>query len=99
MIRWTRNALIAQGKKEQALQWAKTLTEWANKKYNLRMTVYVDDFGENGNIQWFIDYESPAECEKTAQALLNDQEYLRELNLGADLLIERSAFDTVLHTF
>ena len=58
MVRWTRSAQIASGKGMQAIQWAKEITEWANKKYNFQMKVYLDYFGEVGTIRWFIHDDS-----------------------------------------
>jgi len=96
MVRWTRSARIARGKNVQTMQWAKEITEWANKKYNLQMKVYLDYFGEAGTIRWFVDYESLAALEKIRDSLLGDQEYWQKVNQGADLLVEGSVFDTVM---
>jgi hypothetical protein len=96
MVRWTRSARIARGKGMQAMQWAKEITEWANKKYNLEMKVYLDYFGEYGTIRWFVDYESLAALEKIREQLLGDQEYWQKVSQGNDLLVEGSVFDTVM---
>jgi hypothetical protein len=96
MVRWTRSARIARGKGVQTMQWAKEITEWANKKYNLQMKVYLDYFGEYGTIRWFVDYENLAILEKTFDQLLGDQEYWQKVNQSNDLLVEGSGFDTVM---
>jgi hypothetical protein len=96
MVRWTRSARIAHGKGVQTMQWAKEITEWANKKYNLQMKVYLDYFGEYGTIRWFVDYENLAILEKTFDQLLGDQEYWQKVNQSNDLLVEGSGFDTVM---
>jgi hypothetical protein len=96
MVRWTRSARIASGKGMQAMQWAKEITEWSNKKYNLQMTVYLDYFGEVGNVRWFVDYESLAALEKIRDQILGDQEYWQKVNQSTDLLVDGSAFDTVM---
>jgi hypothetical protein len=96
MVRWTRSAQIASGKGTQAIQWAKEITEWANKKYNLQMKVYLDYFGEVGTIRWFVDYENLAALEKVGDPILVDPEYWQRVNQAADLLIEGSSFDTVM---
>jgi hypothetical protein len=99
MVRWTRSARIAGGKGVQAMQWAKEITEWANKKYNLQMKVYMDYFGELGTRRWFVDYENLTALEKSSDQLLGDQEYWQEINQATDLLAEDSGFDTVMRTF
>jgi hypothetical protein len=96
MVRWTRSALIARGKGVQAMQWAKEITEWANKKYNRQMKVYLDYFGESGTLRWFVDYENLAAFEKISDQIIGDPEYWQKLNQGADLFVEGSGFDTVM---
>jgi hypothetical protein len=96
MVRWTRSAQIASGKGMQAIQWAKEITEWANKKYNLQMKVYLDYFGEVGTIRWFVDYENLAALEKVGDPILGDQEYWQRVNQAADFFIEGIMVDTVM---
>jgi hypothetical protein len=96
MVRWTRSALIARGKGIQALQWAKEITDWANKKYNSQMKVYMDYFGENGTLRWFVDYEDLTTFEKISNQIFGDQEYWQKLTQAADLFVEGSGFDTIM---
>ena len=96
MIRWTRSGRIAAGKGLQAIQWAKEITDWANKKYNLQMKVYLDVFGESGTLRWFVDYENLADLDKIRGSILLDQEYWNKINQGAELLIQGSGYDGVM---
>ena len=96
MIRFTRSARIVHGKFPQAVQWAKEITEFANKKYKIQMSVYVDCFGEVGTIRWFADYADLATVEKIRNQILADQEYWRKFNQSAELLVHGSLFDMVL---
>jgi len=98
MVRWTRAGRVARGKELQAIQWAKELTEWANKKYGGQLSVYMDCFGEFGTIRWFRDYESLGEVEKRIETLLKDQEYLQRVGPAMDLFIEGSFNDTVMRS-
>jgi len=98
MVRWTRSSKIAHGKVAQAMNWAKEVAEFANKKYKTQITVYMDFFGEIGTIRWFNDYTDLASFEKVRSQLLADQEYFQRLSQAADLLVEGSSFDTVMHT-
>ena len=98
MVRWTRSAQIAHEKVPQAMKWAKETAEFANKKYKTQITVYMDFFGEVGTIRWFNDYTDLAAFEKVRSQLLADQEYFQRLTQAADLLVQGSGFDTVMHT-
>ena len=99
MIRWTRSARIASsGKFAQAVQWAKEIAEFANKKYKVQTSVYMDFFGEAGTISWFNDYADLAALEKVRNQLMTDQEYLKKLIQTADLFIEGSGYDTVMES-
>jgi len=97
MIRWTRSARIAHGKFPQAIQWAKEIAEFSNKKYKIQLGVYLDTFGEVGTIRWFADYADLAALEKVRTQLLADQEYWQKVNQAAELLVQGSVFDTVMH--
>ncbi len=96
MIRWTRGARINPGQFLQSVQWAKEVTEFVNKKYKIKVSVYMDYFGEYGTIRWFCDYADLAALEKVGNQLLLDQEYLQKVSKGADYLIPGSASDTVM---
>jgi hypothetical protein len=97
MIRWTRSARIARGKFPQAMQWAKEIAEFSNKKYKIQLGVYLDTFGEVGTIRWFADYADLAALEKVRNQLLADQEYWQKVNQSNELFIQGSVFDTVMH--
>jgi hypothetical protein len=96
MIRWTRSARIAPGKYLQAIQFAKEIVEFSNKKYKTQTSVYMDSFGEYGTIRWFADFADLAALEKVGSQLMADQEYLQKGNQAADLFFQGSFFDTVM---
>jgi hypothetical protein len=96
MIRWTRSARIAAGKNLQAMQWAKEIAEFMNKKYKVQMSVYSDIFGEVGTIRWFGDQADLAAWEKVINQVRVDKEYLQKLSQATDLFIQGSVFDTVM---
>ena len=98
MIRWTRSARIVSGKFPQAMQWAKEIAEFGNKKYKTQTSVYMDSFGEYGTIRWFCDFADLAAVEKVGNQLMADQEYLKKLSQAADLFIEGSGYDTVMQS-
>jgi len=97
MIRWTRSLRIASGKNfPQAMQWAKEITEFLNKKHKIQLSVYLDSFGEIGTIRWFGDYADLATMEKVGNEINTDQEYWQKVIQAADLFIQESVYDTVM---
>jgi len=96
MIRWTRSSQVAHGKYPQAMQWAKEIAEFANKKYKIQMGVYLDTFGQVGTIRWYADYADLAALEKVRSQLLMDQEYWQKVNQATELFIQGSIYDTVM---
>jgi hypothetical protein len=96
MVRWTRTGRAARGKVPQAIQWAKELTEWLNKKYGGHLSVYMDCFGEYATIRWFRDYESLADLEKAVEKIITDKEYWQWAGKATDLFIEGSFTDTAM---
>ncbi|HUL22732.1 MAG TPA: NIPSNAP family protein [Thermodesulfobacteriota bacterium] len=96
MIRWTRSARIAPEKFPQAIQFAKEIADYSNKKYKTQTSVYMDSVGEYGTIRWFCDFADFAAWEKVGSQLMADQEYLQKVNKAADLFIHGSVFDTVM---
>ncbi len=97
MVRWTRSGRIAPGKDQQAIQWAKELTDWANKKYGSHLSVYMDCFGEVGTLRWFADYENLATLETRMQQVMADKEFLQRVS-QVPALFQGSVFDTVMAT-
>ncbi|MFX0203681.1 MAG: NIPSNAP family protein [Candidatus Hodarchaeota archaeon] len=97
MIRWTRSLRISSGKyNQQAIQWAKEITEFLNKKYKPQFSVYMDILGEGGTIRWFCDYADLATLEKVAEQIVQDQEYWQKVNQGSDFFMPGSVHDTVM---
>ncbi len=97
MVRWVRTSQIVPANFLQAVQWAKEVAEYA-KKYKAQVSVYIDSFGEFGTIRWFCDFADLAEAEKVGKQLQSDQEYLVKFRKGAEYLIPRSTFDTVMRS-
>jgi hypothetical protein len=98
MIRWTRSARIVPAKFMEAMQWAKDIAEFTNKKHGTKTTVYLDSFGEYGTIRWFWDCDDLATLEKVGYQLFADPEYLQKISRGPELLMPGSVVDTVMRT-
>jgi len=95
MIRWIRTARIVPGKEAQAMQWAKGIVDWFNKKYGGHLSVYTDCFGEVGTVRWFDDLENLAAIETRREKLMADQEYLQRVS-QVPSLFQSGVFDTVM---
>ncbi len=99
MIRWTRSLRVSSAKyMPQAMQWAKEIAEFVNKKYKMQVTVYMDSFGEIGTIRWFCDYADLATMENATKELVKDQEYWQKVLQGSDFIMQGSVCDTVMNT-
>ena len=97
MIRWTRSLRIASAKYfPQAMQWAKEIAEFVNKKYKIQVSLYVDSFGEIGTIRWFCDYADLATMEKVTNQMATDQEYWQRVIQASDFIMQGSVYDTVM---
>lgn len=97
MIRWTRSAKVSSPKiTSQAIQWAKEIAEFINKKYKIQVSVYMDSFGDIGTIRWFCDYEDFAAMEKVGNQLMADQEYWKRIDQASNLFLPGSIYDTAM---
>jgi predicted DsbA family dithiol-disulfide isomerase len=97
MIRVNRTTRVSRGKAQQGIQWAREVTEYANKNFpEASAEAYVEIGGNIGTIHWFIDYADLATLERVAQQLAADDGYQAMLRQAADdaLFIEGSAHDT-----
>jgi hypothetical protein len=98
MVRWTTSMRVLLGKGPQAIKFAKESTEFINKKYKVQMSAYMDIFGEYGTIRIFINFADLATLEKFMNQALADQEYLKIRSQAAELIIQGSRYDTVMHS-
>ena len=98
MVRWMRSGQVAHPKYPQAMQWAKEVTEFVNKKYKIQTSVYIETFGQVGTIRWFTDHADLAAFEKVKNQYLADQEYWQIVNRSTELFIQGSFFDTVMQS-
>jgi hypothetical protein len=82
----------------QAVQWAREIAEYINKKYGLSVGAYANEFGEIDTIRWFVDYANLESVEKLRSELILDREYLKKIGPVVELFIEGSFYDTVLRS-
>jgi Family of unknown function (DUF6039) len=99
MYRFQRTAQARSGKGAEAIQWAKKISEYLNKKFApLSNQAYTEVFGDYFKVHWYTDFEDLAAYEKITVQLLTDQEYWAMLNEGAALFIEGATRDTLIQS-
>ncbi|MCJ7581757.1 MAG: DUF6039 family protein [Candidatus Aminicenantes bacterium] len=92
-----RAAIIPEGQLEQALKFAKELTEYVNKNYpGYNVQVYREVVDEGGKIHWFANFENQEEFEEFNQKLLTDAGFDEILATFKDFL-ETASF-VILHS-
>ncbi len=89
MIRWTRTAQIAQGKRQEAIQWAKDTREYTKTKFEggADVKIFLETLGDYGIICWMADFENLATLEVAGQVLDEDSGYQERLNVASDLFL------------
>jgi hypothetical protein len=87
MIRWIRTARIAQGKGQEAIQWAKDTREYTKTKFEggADVKIYLETLGEYGVICWMVDFENLAALELAGQVLDDDSGYQERLQAASEL--------------
>jgi hypothetical protein len=97
MIRYYRSARAKNGKLIEAIQFAKEVTEYLNKKYSpLLCQVYTATSGDYGTIYWYGDHKDLASVESFQRQLTSDQGYWAIVNKGIGSFIEGSIHDTMM---
>jgi hypothetical protein len=96
MIRWTRTARIAQGKQQEAIQWAKDLREYTKTKFEggADVKIFLETLGDFGVICWLVDFENLATIELAGLVLDEDSGYQERLQAASELLMS-GTFDKV----
>jgi hypothetical protein len=89
MIRWTRTAQIAQGKRQEAIQWAKDTREYTKTKFegSADVKIFLETLGDYGIICWMADFENLATLELAGQVLDDDSGYQERLQAASDLFM------------
>jgi len=98
MVRKVRSGRAKTEKLWQAVQWAKEIAQYINKKHGVPVAVYVEKFGEIGTIRWFFDQTNMEAVEKLDNQLMADKEYIKRVGQVGELFIEGSFHDTVMFT-
>ena len=96
MIRWIRTAQIAQGKQQEAIQWAKDTREYTKTKFEggAEVKIFLQTLGDLGVMCWMVDFENLAMVELAGQALNADEGYQERLKAASELFLP-GIFDKV----
>jgi len=99
MIRWQRSIRTARGRNNEAIQWAKEVTDYVNSKQpGYKVQAFSLRFGELGTLVWQADADDLAALDKFQQAIGADQGYWDLVKKSTELFIEGSLHDTVFET-
>jgi hypothetical protein len=97
-IRWTRTALIANGKFMEAVSWAKETAGYVEKKWGTPpVHVWIDSLGQVGTMRWSMDLTDLAQFEKIQGMMMMDQSYwqLVDKAFKNNLFVDGSSNDVI----
>ena len=99
MIRFQRTAIASGVNVFKAIQWAKEVTEFINKKHPQgKLEVFSGRFAPYGTVYWAADFEDLAALDRWQQVIQADQEYWALLSKAEGLFLEGRGFDVVMMT-
>lgn len=98
MYKWSRSAVIAQGKGPEATEFAAQVAAFITERY-VPVQVGMELAGQWGRIHWFSEPESAAHWEAINLKLMADEEYQTLLVAAGDLFIAGETEDTLVMLF
>ena len=99
MIRWQRSIRTARGRNNEAIQWAKEVTDYVNSiQPKHKAQAFSLRFGDLGTLVWQADFDDLAALDKFQQAIGADQGYWDLVTKSTELFIEGTVHDTVYET-
>ena len=94
---FTREACIKDGKRMEAIQFAKEIIAYGNEKDpQSKGRIYTEIFGAVGKIIWIYEGKDLATFERGHKQFMADPAYRAILAKGAGLFIEGSVNDTLM---
>ena len=98
MIRFVRTASIVPGKFEDAVAYAKEISEYAAKQYGLKLEVMMPVGGNPHRIAWKADYANLGAMEEMMSKILADPKYWDIVSRGSLNFIAGSLNDAIWRT-
>ena len=98
MYRWSRSAMIAQGKAPEATKFATDVAAYVTERH-LPVHVGMEMAGQWGRIHWFSEPESAAHWEQVNLALMADDDYQKMIEDAGELFVVGMTEDTLVMLF
>ncbi len=98
MIRFVRTASIASGKTADALAFAKQISDYMAKQYNVKLEVMMPVGGNPQRIAWRAEYASLAAMDEVQSKILPDAKYWEIVSKGQAHFIAGSLNDSIWRT-
>ena len=96
MVRFIRTATLRHSSVvTPAVGYAREITGFLNKKYDINLTLGVEMFGST-NIHWHVDVTDLNTLHELNTKLMMDKEYQSFLDKGKDFWVEGSLLDRVI---
>ncbi len=96
-VRFTRTAVIAAGKRDEALAFAGEVKSYVEEHFGRTVTWGLQLGGTLGKIHWYSDYENLAEFEKLLGQTMTDEGYTKLVAPAGDLFAAAPE-DTLVYT-
>ena len=96
MIRFIRSGVIATGKAQEAIAYAKEIADDVSKLVGTNVDVYVQIGGEVGRLSWVIAYDNMAALEAAFMKVNADAAYTQKIKSITDNFMAGSFHDTIL---
>ena len=96
-VRFTRTAVIAAGKRDEALAFTAEVASYVEEHFGTAVTWGLQLGGTVGKIHWYSDYENLAEFEKLLGQTMTDEGYLKVIETAGDLFVAAPE-DTLVYT-
>lgn len=97
-IRFTRTALIANGRFMEAVAWGKEVCGYVEKKWGTPpLTMWLDSVGQVGMVRWSMDLPDMAAFEKIQNQMLSDPSYWQMVDKAykSQLFVDGSSHDSL----
>ena len=96
-VEFTRTAVIAAGKRDEALTFAADIKSYVEEHFGTDVTWGFQLGGTVGKIHWYSDYENLAEFEKLLGQTMTDEGYTKLIAPAGDLFAAAPE-DTLVYT-
>lgn len=97
-VRFERTALVAPGKREDAMQFAGAIAGYVGETFGTELTWGIEVGGAFGRIHWYADYANMAELEIDFGRTMSDEGYLKLVDDAEDVFLPGRTEDKIVYT-